>query len=1078
MLVFIDEKGDHHSALAEVKETKGVNGEKSISGVIYTNDEILEGIGRGWKVRFNSENYYLTYVTPIDDGRRIEVEFDAVHEFFFDMHKSVVHAQLDGSNTMRTYLNFIFDGSGYTYSLESEVAAFEKQSFGLKNRLTLFKDIISSTGLEFSVNGKIVRILPEVGTDLSTIVKKGFNMNELKIEKDVSSFITAQKGYGAFFDEEDHSKGRLVVEFVSPLAEIYGHLEGDPIIDERYTIKENLLDRVKKEVESSYGISATLDMEDLTQAGYEYERPHEGDYIMAINKELKFAQKIRIISYTTEYDTAGTLLNHEVSCGSDSLVSKLSSAESSYRKNTQDAIDNVLNRAEAALTSANGKNTIYWGSAEPAGDFRKGDTWYQVIGEETVMKFWNGYEWELFFDPAANEKAIEEVNKNADQAKSDAATALENANSAVNQATDAASKAQDAADKADQSATAAEQVQTDATNAVNKAQNALDDAKEALSNVEGVQTQLVTEVTRIDGLLSTKVEQSTFDSLKGTVTSQGTQITQNAKDIALKANQTEVDAINDKVTDVESTLTVQAGEITALNTKTDGMNTQIGSLQSSYDGLSSTVAIVQKDLDGKATVEQFSNLSQTVDSIQTTVSNKADQSQVIQLANQITSVVETVNGQGSQITQMGNQITSVVGDVETIKNSAQDIVPYFERGAIDGDTGTEINSTWVRSPFMRIKPNTNYIFFNGTTGEKVTSNCYWYWYDSNYSFISRDVVSDPNIVTAPASASFLRVCFYDLSDPETIQRNIIAGTQPIKMHPVNKSQITQLQNAINLRVQSGKVINQINISPESILIAGNKIQITGQTYIEDAVIGTAQIKNAAITDAKIGSLSANKIQTGTLDAANVNIINLNVDNLVGNITSFVQSAWNGVNSNISITGEGIVSSRNDGSISAKYLPDGMQIWGGGKWAGSLSWATGPAVVLWAKKSHTLHFGYQGNNPATNSYYPALEVSGDTGIVKTYSDIQMNGKALIGVKYFDGITYFNGTGDITVLGTKRFGNNYFTRSGGSRVMELVDAAFSGSATGVGWQSSNGSAGIMFTSDGNVLIKKNWGTWTIL
>ncbi|MDT2735505.1 hypothetical protein P7H24_13745, partial [Enterococcus thailandicus] len=77
-----------------------------------------------------------------------------------------------------------------------------------------------------------------------------------------------------------------------------------------------------------------------------------------------------------------------------------------------------------------------------------------------------------------------------------------------------------------------------------------------------------------------------------------------------------------------------------------------------------------------------------------------------------------------------------------------------------------------------------------------------------------------------------------------------------------ESQITQLTNLINLRVKEGDVINQINISPESILIAGNKIQITGQTYIENSVIGTAQIKDAAITDAKIGNLSANKITTG------------------------------------------------------------------------------------------------------------------------------------------------------------------------------------------------------------------------
>lgn len=301
--------------------------------------------------------------------------------------------------------------------------------------------------------------------------------------------------------------------------------------------------------------------------------------------------------------------------------------------------------------------------------------------------------------------------------------------------------------------------------------------------------------------------------------------------------------------------------------------------------------------------------------------------QISQLSTQITSVVTSVEGHTSQISQMSNQITSVVGDVTTIKNSAQDIIPYFEKGAIDGDTGVEVNSTWVRSPFVRIKPSTTYIFFNGTTGEAVTTTCYWYWYDANYNFISRNVVSNPNTATAPATASFLRVCFNDQSDPETIQRNVIAGTQPIKMTPVNKSQITQLQSAINLRVQSGKVISQINISPESILISGKKIQITGDTYISNGVISTAHIKDAAITDAKIGTLSASKITTGTLNAANVNIINLNVDKLTGNLSQFVRSYWNAINSSVQITGYGMEFYAGS-TLEGRLTSSGMEFWYG------------------------------------------------------------------------------------------------------------------------------------------------------
>lgn len=126
--------------------------------------------------------------------------------------------------------------------------------------------------------------------------------------------------------------------------------------------------------------------------------------------------------------------------------------------------------------------------------------------------------------------------------------------------------------------------------------------------------------------------------------------------------------------------------------------------------------------------------------------------------------------------------------------------------------------------------------------------------------------------------------------PENPFRWFVAKFEVFDITNSSQSQITQLSDTINLKVSKNDVINQINLSTDGVLIAGNKVQITGQTYIEDGVIGraqianlavsTAQIADAAITDAKIGSLSATKITTGTLNAANVNIINLNANSIV------------------------------------------------------------------------------------------------------------------------------------------------------------------------------------------------------
>lgn len=83
------------------------------------------------------------------------------------------------------------------------------------------------------------------------------------------------------------------------------------------------------------------------------------------------------------------------------------------------------------------------------------------------------------------------------------------------------------------------------------------------------------------------------------------------------------------------------------------------------------------------------------------------------------------------------------------------------------------------------------------------------------------------------------------------------------------SSLSMMASDLNLRVHSGEIISQINISPETILIAGERIHITGRTSIDDATVTTAMIANAAITDAKIANLSAAKITTGTLAAARI-----------------------------------------------------------------------------------------------------------------------------------------------------------------------------------------------------------------
>ncbi|HER1315201.1 TPA: phage tail protein [Streptococcus pyogenes] len=440
MITFLDHRDIEYGVISVIRHTNAVNGERSVSGEIYTNSDVLNNIDRGWRLRFEDEYYVVIYAKPVDVGQKTQVSFDAIHQFFWDFSKSSIYEGLgDGSHTIDTYLETVFKGSGYRYKLEVGVNAFRKQSFNYKSRLDLFNEIIKATGLEFSVSGKVVRLLKNIGTDLSTVVRKNFNMNDLTIEKNIDSFITYQKGFGAWTDPEDHSKGRLEAEYESPLAKEYGRLEGAPLTDERFTVADNLKEALKSNVENSYKISVKIDMEDLTRAGYRCERPVAGDYIMAINEILGFQERIRIVSFTSYYDATGALVKHEVTCNDIGSVKKQSvgSLSINSRINQIDAdIASAIEVATQALVSADGKNTVYGGTEmpkdEPKGTLKKGDILFLKVGDTTRMYFWNGAEWEepeVVNDP---ERWREDLEKQISEAIEKAKKAQEE----INQRTD------------------------------------------------------------------------------------------------------------------------------------------------------------------------------------------------------------------------------------------------------------------------------------------------------------------------------------------------------------------------------------------------------------------------------------------------------------------------------------------------------------------------------------------------------------------------------------------------------------------------------------------------------------------
>ena len=108
-------------------------------------------------------------------------------------------------------------------------------------------------------------------------------------------------------------------------------------------------------------------------------------------------------------------------------------------KNLTQELEKVKDDVTTSQTSADGKNTIFYGPAEPTRK-RTGDTWYRPhpsIAGETQMLVWNGNAWELVIDTSdltSVSRAVEDAAEKADEAVEKADEAVDEINTAIQNA--------------------------------------------------------------------------------------------------------------------------------------------------------------------------------------------------------------------------------------------------------------------------------------------------------------------------------------------------------------------------------------------------------------------------------------------------------------------------------------------------------------------------------------------------------------------------------------------------------------------------------------------------------------------
>ncbi|CAD7484337.1 phage tail spike protein [Lacticaseibacillus paracasei] len=343
---------------------------------------------------------------------------------------------------------------------------------------------------------------------------------------------------------------------------------------------------------------------------------------------------------------------------------------------------------------------------------------------------------------------------------------------------------------------------------------------------------------------------------------------------------------------VTNQLNVTTDGLSNLTTKVTDQGTQITSVQANIENIKTTMTNYQG---------QTTTALQTLQGFQTTATKQLGnlQAQQTLLSNQWTSVI----GMGSNL--------MVDGDFEADNSGAP--LYWSPNGIITGNiVPNENNSSGkvlqvnglasgnndvVSNVFIPVQAGTQYrLTFKSrwNAGDQLgTLIAYAFTYDAAKKLIAPRGLSWDETPhhwrtltatwTPEDAVSYIRLGF-TYNGAQSASSFIQVDDVYFAVDNANNSQITQLQDAINLRVSKGDVLSQINLEANRTLIQSGKLVLDAPTVVFTG--------NAFIPSAAIASLSADKITTGTLNAANINVINLNASAIVTGTISGANLAIN------------------------------------------------------------------------------------------------------------------------------------------------------------------------------------------
>lgn len=276
----------------EVKRKRRVNGEHSLSFYVLNTPNVSHAyhlVDKRASILDKSDEYIALGINKRGHYGKL---ITAPHIFFDDMMDHQYNLY-NGYANFKQCMDFIFNGTGWKYIIQGAFAATDFQNFGDDTRSALLQTALNRYEAEMEINysSKTVIFKNQIGKETDAQFRYGHNLKTFEEDTDMSNFATVIRGYG-----KDHNDKEIMVEYVSPMAKIYGRIHQKPIRDERFKSKEALLEKCKKEINDVPDTRFKVSIVSLIENGLSPLHKFDlGDYVYMLYEEADVKVKIRVI---------------------------------------------------------------------------------------------------------------------------------------------------------------------------------------------------------------------------------------------------------------------------------------------------------------------------------------------------------------------------------------------------------------------------------------------------------------------------------------------------------------------------------------------------------------------------------------------------------------------------------------------------------------------------------------------------------------------------------------------------------------------------------------------------------------